>query len=257
MKHFFDKLFFYFFTIALILFLYLYLFDKDRYDSILDYIFTSPRTSTSFGTNKEPTRERDYDLLFYSYLFFYFAYFIVMPYCRQTVYAIAQKFYKNYDQKRLYDLGHAFIPYHKYSKYISEYVISFISITILIFFIFNPNIQLLYSLLFIYSILTILKGCFFNLTLLPDSSQECTYSKYFGSCNDLFFSGHVAKILVLLLLCDHYDLIPDYISYIYYLLFAILIVFIISARNHYTIYIFVGMIIGFLVYALYFQKIHI
>ncbi len=248
-----DQIFFYIFTIIFILFIYFYYFNKNRYDQILDQFFNKENKNNYTNLNKE----KDYQLLFYSYLFFYISYFIIMPVCRQNIYSIAQKFYKKYSEKRLYDLGHAMIPYHKYSKYISEIIVSIISISILIIFILHPNIKLLYSLFFIYSILTILKGCFFNLTLLPDASQECTFSKYFGSCNDLFFSGHTAKIFVLLLLCDHYDLIPNYISYIYYILFGIMMLFILSARNHYSIDIFIGIIMALVVYCIYYQKIKI
>ncbi len=244
MKQIFDKIFFYVFTIPFIIILYLYYFNKNLYNIILDSFFIN---------EKENEKEKDYKLLFYSYIFFYIAYFIIMPFCRKSIYNIAQNFYKNYPEKRLYDLGHYLIPYHKYSTYISEYIISFVSVSILIIFILYPNIKLLYSIFFIYAILTIIKGCFINLTLLPDSSQECTFSKYFGSCNDLFFSGHTAKILILLLVVDYYNLIPNYISYIYYTLFIFMILFIISARNHYTIDIFIGILMAYVIYIIYYK----
>ncbi len=172
MKQTLDKIFLYIFTFGLIVFIYLYFFDKVNYNLLLDKFFNK-------NTEQISEKEKDYTLLFYSYVAFYFSYFVVMPLCRSRIYSIAQKFYKKYEEKRLYDLGHMLIPYTKYSKYISEFIISFISISILIVFIMYPNIKLLYSLFFIYSVLTILKGCFFNLTLLPDSSRECTFSKYF------------------------------------------------------------------------------
>ncbi len=248
MKQTFDKLFFYIFTISLILFIYFYLFDKKNYNILLSNFFNKEENESI------QEKEKNNTLLFYSYIFFYLAYFIIMPLCRTHIYNIAQTFYKKYEERRLYDLGHILIPYHKYSKYISEIIISFISISILIIFIMYPNIKLLYSLFFLYGILTILKGCFFNLTLLPDASQECTFSKYFGSCNDLLFSGHTAKILILLLLCDYYNLIPNYVSNIYYILFGFMLIFILSARKHYTIDIITGIIIALFIYMIYYNK---
>ncbi len=170
------------------------------------------------------------------------------------MYEHAKLFYKNYQQKRLYDIFHNIIPYSKYSGFLSEICGLLIIISVLIFFIIKPNLELLYVFLFLISILLISKCIVGLVTLLPDSSGNCTYSDSFGSYNDLLFSGHVSKILILLLLCDYYNLIPDYVSNIYYILFGFMILFILSARKHYTIDIIFGIIVTLFIYMIYYNK---
>lgn len=248
MKQIFDKLFFYIFTIILILFIYVYFFQKELYYTYINKIFNK-------NENKEINKEKDdYNKLFYSYIFFYIIYFYFSPYCKRKMYENAKIFYKNYEQKRLYDMFHNIIPYHKYSGILSEICGLIIIFSVVIFFILNPNIQFLYTFLILFSTLLILRCIIGLVTLLPDSSGNCTYSDLFGSCNDLLFSGHTAKILILLLLCDYYNLIPDYISNIYYILFGFMILFILSARKHYTIDIVLGIIISLFVYIIYYKK---
>jgi hypothetical protein len=248
MKQIFDKLFFYIFTIVLILFIYLYLFQKELYYTYMNKIFNK-------SINKEINEEeKKYNKLFYSYIFFYIIFFLFTPLCKRKMYENAKIFYKKYEQKRLYDIFHNIIPYYKYSGIISEICGLLIIFSILIFFILNPHIELLYSFLILFSILFIIKCIIGLVTLLPDSSGNCTYSDLFGSCNDLLFSGHTAKILILLLLCDNYNLIPNYISNIYYILFAFMLIFILSARKHYTIDIIIGIIISLFIYMIYYNK---
>jgi PAP2 superfamily C-terminal len=247
MKDFTGRVIYWIFTIALIVLLYLYYFDRSRYDALLTWFF---------GDQSEDPSRKDYYYrnLIYSYLCFYVAYFIISPICKKRIYEIAQTYYKNYPQKRLYDVGHQFIPYSKYSNTIAEIIITFISVSILIYFILHPNIQLLYSLFYLYAVIVIFRSCAFMMTLLPDASQRCNFSKLFGSCNDLLFSGHTSKTLLLLLLCGHYRLFPSsLILQNYYILFALMLIFIISARNHYTIDIFFAILVTLLVYFVYYN----
>ena len=245
MKQTFDKIFFYIFTFILILFIYFYFFQKKVYYTYMNKIF-----------NKEEIEQKDneYNKLFYSYIFYYIAYFMIAPFCKRNIYKISQLYYKNYEQRKLHDLLHNIIPYHKYSGILSEIFTLFIILSITYFYIYNPNIQILYSILILLGIMCISKCIIGLLTLLPDSSGNCTYSDYMGSCNDLLFSGHVSKIFILLLLCDYYNLIPNYISNIYYILFGIIILFILSSRKHYSIDIIFGIIMALFIYMIYYHK---
>lgn len=245
MKQTFDKLFFYIFTILLILFTYVYFFQKELYYTYMNKIFHK---------NDNNEEKEKYNKLFYSYIFFYIIFFYFGPLCKYKMYENAKLFYKNYDQKRLYDMFHNIIPYHKYSGILSEICGSLIIFSVLVFFIIKPNIELLYSLLILFSLLFIFKCIIGLVTLLPDSSGSCTYSDLFGSCNDLLFSGHVSKILILLLLCDYYNLIPDYVSNIYYILLGFMILFILSARKHYSIDIIFGIIVSLFIFMIYYNK---
>lgn len=246
MKRIFDKLIFITFTIALLILLYFYYFKKDLY-----YIYMNKFFNKKDDKNIENV---EYNKLLYSYIFFYIFYFYFVPLCKSKMYENAKLFYKNYQQKRLYDMFHNIIPYHKYSGFISEILGLIIVISIIIIYLFNPNVKLLYSYFILFSILFIIKCIAGLTTLLPDASQECTYSDYFGSCNDLLYSGHVAKILILLLLCDYYNLIPNYMSNIYYIIFGLMIIFILSSRKHYTIDIIFGIITTLFVYIIYYNK---
>ncbi len=249
MKDFTGRVIYWIFTIALVVLLYLYYFDPSRYDALLTWFF---------GDQSEDLNRKGYYYrnLIYSYVCFYVAYFIISPICKKRIYEIAQTYYKNYPQKRLYDLGHNLIPYSKYSNYIAEGLMVVISLSILAYFILHPNIQLLYSLFYLYAVLTIFRSCAFMMTLLPDASQVCKFHDFFGSCNDLLFSGHTSKTLLLLLLCGHYRLFPSStILQNYYILFALMLIFIISARNHYTIDIFFAILVTLLVYFVYFQYV--
>lgn len=238
----FDFYYFLFFTLLLLVLFYIYTFHHANYKKWVQTIFRK---------NEEEIREKEYDLLLYSYTLFYIAYFIIAPFCKKRIYNIAETFYKNYHQKPLYDLLHQIIPYSKYSKYIREGITIFIVISIFFFFFLKPNISFFYSLLFTYGILIILRSFLFNLTLLPKSTHECNYSTYFSSCNDLLFSGHVSKILILLILANKYNIIPNHFVNIYYFLFFIMIYFILSSRGHYTIDIIIAILIVYFIYFMY------
>lgn len=246
-----DKVYFIFFSIILIIIIYLYFFNKNKYDSILNYFFHKDNTKEDIHDTIE--KETDYKLFFYSYVLFYIAYFIISPFCKIRIQNIADIFYKNYKEKKLHDLFHILIPYHIYSKYIRESITILIVLIISYFIIYNPNIKFFYSLLFTYGILIILRGCIFNFTLLPKSTNECNYSTYFSSCHDLLFSGHTSKILLLLLLANYYSLIPYYILIISYILFILMIYFILSSRDHYTIDIIFGIVIALFIYIIYYK----
>ena len=45
--------------------------------------------------------------------------------------------------------------------------------------------------LWVHGALVVMRGLCFSSTLLPDASQQCTKSKFLGSCHDLIFSGHI------------------------------------------------------------------
>ncbi len=249
MKQIFDKIFFYVFTLFLIIYIYVYYFQNDFYEKSINTIFYK---NDDIKKNKE--KKENSKNLFYSYIFFYIIFFYFGPFCKNKIYENAKLFYKHYKQKRLYDIFHNIIPYTIYSKYLSEICALFIIISSTIFFILKPNILFLSSLLILVSILLIMKCIIGLITLLPDSSGNCTYSNLFGSCNDLLFSGHVSKILILLLLVDYYNVIPNYVSYIYYILFVCMILFILSSRKHYSIDIIFGIIVSLFIFMIYYNK---
>ncbi len=249
MKEEYDKIFFYIFTIFTMIYIYVYYFQNDFYQKSINTIFYK---KDNIKKNKEKKENSKH--LFYSTLFFYIIFFWFGPFCKSKMYENAKLFYKDYEEKRLYDIFHNIIPYTKYSTYLSEICASFIIISSTIFFILKPNILFLSSLLILVSILLVMKCIIGLVTLLPDSSGNCTYSHLFGSCNDLLFSGHVSKILILLLLVDYYNVIPNYVSYIYYILFLCMILFILSSRKHYSIDIIFGIIVSLFLFMVYYNK---
>ncbi len=238
-----DKIIFILFTIPLLILLYLFFFQKELYYIYMNKFF-----------NKDNENNIKYDTLLYSYIFYYISYFVFAPYCKKSIYNISKIYYKNYEQRRLHDLFHNIIPYNKYSGILSEILSLIIVLSILIIFILNPNAEFLYSVFIFLGIMVILKCITGLMTLLPDASGICTYSNFFESCNDLLFSGHSAKILILLLLCDYYNIISNYMLNIYYILFGIMIILILSSRKHYSIDIFFAIIIALFIFMIYYNK---
>ncbi len=244
LKSIWSKLYFLFFTLIFLLSIYFFYFQHPFYDAFIRSIFQG-------DIKKEHIR-----LLFYSFIAFYVSYMIVYPYCKIRVYHIVNKVYdESYPERKLYDTLHAIIPYHEYSKYLREIFLALIVIGVFIYFMYNRKIEFAYSLLFLYSAIIVLRSCIFNLTLLPKSNDECSHNTFFSSCNDLLFSGHTSKMLMLLLLADYYNIMPNSMSNVFYAIFVGMIFFILSSRDHYTIDILFAIFIVFFLFYLYYGKI--
>lgn len=95
-----------------------------------------------------------------------------------------------------------------------------------------------------------LRGIFFSVTLLPDSSQMCFESNHLGSCFDLIFSGHSTIMLLCSFIINEFFNIGIFV-YIF-LMFKNFVTFllIILCRNHYTIDVLISIFMTYFVYSL-------
>jgi len=86
---------------------------------------------------------------------------------------------------------------------------------------------------------------------LPSSHSSCKFSGVIGGCHDKMFSGHTTvAILSSLFLVKYY---PEYILHIA-LLNVVLLLSIISSRDHYTIDVLIALIISGLIAMVVFKN---
>lgn len=233
-------------TFLLLVLLYLYFFHRDFfYEKILDNIFQrSPDLAK---------RDLEYRQWVQSLVVFYLMYFLFNPFCKGYVQEISQRYYKNYPEKKLFDIGHEWIPYRSWSNTVVEILISLIfgSVIYLYFFQEKHRIQPITDIFYLLSVIIFLRCIFFTVTLLPKSDKKCQHSFLFSSCNDLLFSGHTSKTLILLLVMHHYGLFSPLQQNLYLLLFLAMVYFIVSSRIHYTIDVLLAILLTYFVYLFY------
>lgn len=228
------------FSILIIILSILFICFHKYYKSILN---------TFFKINSKS----DYSLFFFSILFIYFVLMYIVLYCKKYIYNTSLDYYSSYEERPLYDTLHNIIPYHSYSLHFSEAIMIFFVILFIYLIYKSRNISILYNFLIILAIIHIIRSLLFSLTLLPDSSNYCTFSLFVGSCNDLLFSGHISGALLILLFVDKYKLFNSkVIKNSFIILFILMNIFILSARNHYSIDIVTALIITYIIYHFYF-----
>lgn len=240
MKEIVDYYGIFFFSTFIIILSILFICFHKYYKSILQSIFKIERKS-------------DTNLFFFSILFIYFVLIYIVLHCKKYIYDSSLNYYNLYEERPLYDTLHNIIPYHQYSVYFSETIMIFFVILFIYLLYKSRNISILYNFLIIFAIIHIIRSILFSLTLLPDASNNCTFSLFVGSCNDLLFSGHISGALLILLFIYKYKLIHSkVIKNSFILLFILMNVFILSSRNHYSIDIVTALIITYMIYHFYF-----
>jgi len=124
-------------------------------------------------------------------------------------------------------------------------------LSLIFFFIYNisvENIPQTDVILFIkyLTILVLIKTVLMNVTILPDSSQKCSYNDnifkmiFLGGCNDLIYSLHMTIVLLILHFLKKNKIITNKYATIYSVLQAFLIIF---SHNHYTLDVLLAFII--------------
>jgi hypothetical protein len=194
-----------------------------------------------------------HNLLFFSFIFLYVAIVYILSFCKNHVYNQSLIYYKDYEERPLYDTLYSIIPYNKYSHIGSEIILTFFMLLFFYLIYKNQNAFALINFIILFSIIQIIRGFIFSLTLLPDASNNCTFSLIGGSCNDLLFSGHIGSVLLILLLIFKYNLISSKVNKnILLALFILMNIFILSSRNHYSIDLVIGIILTYAIYNFYF-----
>jgi hypothetical protein len=148
----------------------------------------------------------------------------------------------------LYDiLQNTFVSLQEY-RIIPE-VLHIIPVIILLFYTIKYKNKSCIEQFFIqHGSLMLLRGIFFSITLLPDSSQMCQVSNHFGGCFDLLFSGHsTIMTLCTLLILEHFY-IDNRLAAFIHVNNIFTWIFIILCRNHYTIDVLISVILTFFVW---------
>ncbi len=242
MKDSFDYFSILFFSIFIILLSFSFIFHFRSYKLFVDSFFTI-------------YSKYEYNLFFFSIILIYFSIVYILAFCKKFIYNKSLLFYNNYPEKPLYDLLQSIIPYHQYSIYASEIILAIFIIIIVFTFYKKRNAIIFSHFIILLAFIQIFRSIIFSLTLLPDSSQNCSFGIISGSCNDLLFSGHISAVLLILLFIYKYNLLPKKYFKYFLLLFIFMIIFIISSRNHYSIDILIAMITTYFIYIIYFNKI--
>lgn len=229
-----------FFSTFIIILSILFICFNKYYKNILNSIFIINQKS-------------DYNLFFFSIILLYFVIVYILLYCKKLIHNASLNYYSTYEERPLYDSLHLIIPYNKYSVYFSEIIMIFFIFLIIYLFYKKHNISILYNFIIIFAFIQIVRALLFSLTLLPDSSNNCTFGLFSGSCNDLLFSGHISVVLLIILFVNKYKLFNSkFIKNILILIFILMSLFILSSRNHYSIDIITALIITYIIYHFYF-----
>jgi hypothetical protein len=93
-----------------------------------------------------------------------------------------------------------------------------------------------------------LRGIFFSVTLLPDSSEMCLESGHIGSCFDLIFSGHSTIMLLCTMITHEFFNISTLFYSILMIKNLITCFMIIVCRNHYTIDVLISIFMTYFIY---------
>ena len=98
--------------------------------------------------------------------------------------------------------------------------------------------------LWVHGPLVVMRGLCFSSTLLPDASQQCTTSRYLGSCHDLIFSGHVLIMALSIGIGRLFfpDTPPAHARAVW-AASALTTLLIAAARNHYTVDILLALLL--------------
>ncbi len=242
MKAIFDYYGILIFSILIIILSVLFLCFHTFYKNILNRLFIIKNSNES-------------TLFFFSILFIYITVVYILSYCKKHIYNQSLVYYQNYEERPLYDTLHSIIPYNQYSIYFSEIIMIFFVLLIIYLFYKKRNISIFYNFIILLALIQLIRSLLFSLTLLPDSSNKCTFSIMVGSCNDLLFSGHISGALLILLFVYKYQLFKSkMMKHILIALFILMNIFILSSRNHYSIDIIIGIIVTYVIYTFYFLR---
>ena len=147
----------------------------------------------------------------------------------------------------LYDIGHVLFKENYSFSWFSEIVYIYI-ILLVVYLIKTKNDYLLKKSIIIISVLFLIRAISINLTILPLPKESCTNKPPFiyGGCGDLMFSGHFCYYTVLLYICLFKLEIALYLKIFILLNFCFSLINTLHLRNHYSIDIYISIIISFL-----------
>lgn len=113
---------------------------------------------------------------------------------------------------------------------------------------FKPNINVFISIYRYFSIILLLRSFTISSTILPPINSNCDFKLNMqtfmdGHCLDKIFSGHTAFSLLLVFVCNKFNILSKTFIYILLLIQFVLALSLILTREHYTVDVILGYLI--------------
>ena len=113
---------------------------------------------------------------------------------------------------------------------------------------FKPNIDVFISIYRYFSIILLLRSFTISSTILPPINSNCDFKLNMqtfmdGHCLDKIFSGHTAFSLLLVFVCNKFNILSKTFIYILLLIQFVLALSLILTREHYTVDVILGYLI--------------
>ncbi len=113
---------------------------------------------------------------------------------------------------------------------------------------FKPNIDVFISIYRYFSIILLLRSITISSTILPPINSNCDFKLNMqtfmdGHCLDKIFSGHTAFSLLLVFVCNKFNILSKTFIYILLLTQFLLALSLILTREHYTVDVILGYLI--------------
>lgn len=151
---------------------------------------------------------------------------------------------KMHEQLPLYDFGHEHLPELHYEQYSTFNDILVVSVFILALYLVDYEQK--GRLLFLWTLLSLGKTISMWLTIMPHSNNVCEYKESLlpqDSCHDMLYSGHTMTLLLAMLFINDKIPLPWYV----WVAYGVSELLKIGARCHYSVDVFLAIIITFLV----------
>lgn len=141
------------------------------------------------------------------------------------------------------DLGHILMPNLQQWRWLPEVLIHGPLVFSGILAIARVDIHGIEHFLQAHGISMLIRALSFSMTLLPDASQMCDESKWSGSCHDLIFSGHMVALALssMYLWSKTNKLALKAVVLLNVIAAAVLTI---AVRNHYSVDVFLALIIA-------------
>ena len=183
---------------------------------------------------------------FYFYFYFYFLSMFIQSFAMFPLFHYHKKKKFINPDKPLYDIGHNMIKENYDFLYFSD-IVGLYFILLCLYLYYKKNYYVLNKLLFTISIVFILRSISINLTYLP-LPKKCNNKPPFinGGCGDLMFSGHYCYFTSILYVCILKLDLNIYIKIFVFVNFLLSIINSLRVRNHYSVDIFISIILTYL-----------
>ncbi len=150
--------------------------------------------------------------------------------------------------KPLYDIIISNIPDLSKFRNIPNMLLLVLMSYLIIPLFFKPNIDVFISIYRYFSIILLLRSFTISSTILPPINSNCDFKLNMqtfmdGHCLDKIFSGHTAFSLLLVFVCNKFNILSKTFIYILLLIQFVLALSLILTREHYTVDVILGYLI--------------